>query len=605
MSAAVVSQSGDGSVRHALRRLSPYVLRNIRYYALWAVTTLGYVGTFVAVPVLTGSVVQSAVDGLPREELTFKCALLFAVVITRMIFRYFSRTMVFNAARQVEYEIRNDLYAHLQRLPQSFYFRWRTGDLMSRCVNDLNALRLMLGPGLLSVMQTPVLFISVFIAMAAISPKLSLLVMIPFPLFILIARVFGTSMHLRSLAVQVGLGDMSNQVQESIAGISVVKAYAMEEEQQARFSAAADDLLHRQLKMVRINAGMPMIVGMLPTAAMCILLVFGGEYYKAGEINVGDFITFSVFIFQLIFPTFIMGWVFAMVQRGAAAMQRIDEVLSIEPSIADRDDCEDIDDIRGEIEFRHLSFRYNEDSEIKALDDVSIQVPAGTSIGIVGPMGSGKSTLASLIPRLYEVADGELFIDGVDVNRISLASLRSSIAMVPQDSFLFSMPLADNIAYGMPDAGLEQIRIAAERAQLDKDIDELPGGYGTLVGERGVMLSGGQRQRTALARALALNPSILILDDTLSSVDAETEAAIQRELAEVFVGLTVVVVASRVSTVSECDQIVVLDEGRVAERGTHAELMAMDGLYVLLSEQQRVEELAGTQSQDFEAGVPA
>ena len=605
MSAAVVSQSGDGSVRHALRRLSPYVLRNIRYYALWAVTTLGYVGTFVAVPVLTGSVVQSAVDGLPREELTFKCALLFAVVITRMIFRYFSRTMVFNAARQVEYEIRNDLYAHLQRLPQSFYFRWRTGDLMSRCVNDLNALRLMLGPGLLSVMQTPVLFISVFIAMAAISPKLSLLVMIPFPLFILIARVFGTSMHLRSLAVQVGLGDMSNQVQESIAGISVVKAYAMEEEQQARFSAAADDLLHRQLKMVRINAGMPMIVGMLPTAAMCILLVFGGEYYKAGEINVGDFITFSVFIFQLIFPTFIMGWVFAMVQRGAAAMQRIDEVLSIEPSIADRDDCEDIDDIRGEIEFRHLSFRYNEDSEIKALDDVSIRVPAGTSIGIVGPMGSGKSTLASLIPRLYEVADGELFIDGVDVNRISLASLRSSIAMVPQDSFLFSMPLADNIAYGMPDAGLDQIRIAAERAQLDKDIDELPGGYGTLVGERGVMLSGGQRQRTALARALALNPSILILDDTLSSVDAETEAAIQRELAEVFVGLTVVVVASRVSTVSECDQIVVLDEGRVAERGTHAELMAMDGLYVLLSEQQRVEELAGTQSQDFEAGVPA
>ncbi len=605
MSAAVVSQSGDGSVRHALRRLSPYVLRNIRYYALWAVTTLGYVGTFVAVPVLTGSVVQSAVDGLPREELTFKCALLFAVVITRMIFRYFSRTMVFNAARQVEYEIRNDLYAHLQRLPQSFYFRWRTGDLMSRCVNDLNALRLMLGPGLLSVMQTPVLFISVFIAMAAISPKLSLLVMIPFPLFILIARVFGTSMHLRSLAVQVGLGDMSNQVQESIAGISVVKAYAMEEEQQARFSAAADDLLHRQLKMVRINAGMPMIVGMLPTAAMCILLVFGGEYYKAGEINVGDFITFSVFIFQLIFPTFIMGWVFAMVQRGAAAMQRIDEVLSIEPSIADRDDCEDIDDIRGEIEFRHLSFRYNEDSEIKALDDVSIRVPAGTSIGIVGPMGSGKSTLASLIPRLYEVADGELFIDGVDVNRISLASLRSSIAMVPQDSFLFSMPLADNIAYGMPNAGLKQIRIAAERAQLDKDIDELPGGYGTLVGERGVMLSGGQRQRTALARALALNPSILILDDTLSSVDAETEAAIQRELAEVFVGLTVVVVASRVSTVSECDQIVVLDEGRVAERGTHAELMAMDGLYVLLSEQQRVEELAGTQSQDFEAGVPA
>ncbi|MDP6978278.1 MAG: ABC transporter ATP-binding protein [Myxococcota bacterium] len=605
MSAAVVHVEGDGSVKHALRRLSVYVLRNLRYYAIWAVTTLGYVAAFVAFPMLTGDAIQAAVDGAPREELTVVCVWLFVVVCLRFLFRYYSRTMVFDAAREVEYEMRNDLFAHLQRLPQSFYFNWRTGDLMSRCVNDLNSLRMLLGPGLLSVMQTPVLFISVFAAMAAINLKLALMVMIPFPLFILIARLFGTQMHSRSLAVQVGLGDLSNQAQEAIAGIPVVKAYAMEEEQQTRFLESAEELLHRQLRFVRINAGMPMIVGMLPAAAMCILLVVGGGYYDAGLIDVGDFITFSVFIFQLIFPTFIMGWVFALVQRGAAAMQRIDEVLSVEPSIADAEGAQDVDALRGEIEFRGLSFRYGRDAGAEALDEIDLRVPAGTSIGIVGPMGSGKSTLASLIPRLYEVPRGQLFLDGVDVNEIPLQVLRQSIAMVPQDSFLFSMSLADNIAYGLTETREADVREAAERAQLDKDVDDLPNGYATMVGERGVMLSGGQRQRTALARALALDPRILILDDTLSAVDAETETAIQAQLERVFEGLTVVVVASRVSTVTDCDQIVVLDRGRIVEQGTHEELMALGGLYVLLNEQQREEARARAVGDDAGAGVPA
>jgi ATP-binding cassette subfamily B protein len=575
--------------RSALRRLVAYVRRNKGYYAVWLATTLAYTAGFLAVPWLVGWAYEAYDDDLGADEIARRALWIAGVALATSAVRFFSRTLVFNAGREIEYEIRNDLFSHLERLPRSFYQRWRTGDIMSRCVNDVNAVRLLLGVGLLNVVQTPILYLGAFGMMLTIDAQLALLVLLPYPLFIGIARTLGRSIHHWSLLVQAGLADLSNRLQESIAGIAVVKAYAMEGVTARRFEVANRQLYQRQLKLAAANAAMPAAVMLLPAAAMWLVLVIGGQAIAGGRMQPADFFRFAMLVYQLTFPTVIMGWVVALVQRGAAAMQRIDELLSTPPAIADRPDALALESIRGDIEIRRLTFRFAGDRE-PALSDVSLRVPAGTTLGLVGPVGSGKSTLASLIPRLYEVPDGTVFIDGVDVNRIRLHALRSHIAMVPQESFLFSMTLADNVAFGLETTEPAAVRLAAERAQLAADVSELPDGYDTVVGERGVMLSGGQRQRTALARALALDPRILILDDTLSAVDAQTEAAIQRELSRVFRGRTVVLVSSRVSTVRSADRIVVLDAGRLVESGTHHELLAAGGLYARLAEEQAQEE---------------
>jgi len=585
------------AVRAALRRLWSYARHNLWLYGLWLVTAIGYAALTVAVPLTVGWAVEAVARGLPEPELLRRVLALVGVTLLRGLLRFYSRTLVFNAARQVEYELRNDLFRKLQELPQSFYGRWRTGDLMSRCVNDINAVRMLLGVGALNVVQTPLIYAGSLVAMFQIDWQLALLVLLPYPAFIAIARVFGRAIHHWSLLTQEGLGQLSNQLQEGIAGIAVVKAYGMEPVAARRFDAVNQELFRRQLGNVRANAAMPAVTALLPGASMLVILVAGGAALAEGRLDVARFFAFAMLVYEISWPTFLLGWVVALVQRGAAAMQRLEELLEIQPSI--RDDAAPLatdEPIRGEIELRDLRFAYPGAEGRPALHGISLRIPAGSTLGVVGPIGSGKTTLANLIPRVLEVPPGTLFIDGVDVNQIPLERLRRSIAMVPQDAFLFSLTLAENVAFGRPDASAQEIALAVQRAQLAGDLAELPQGIDTIVGERGIMLSGGQRQRAALARALLLQPRILILDDTLSAVDAGTQAAIQRELEQVFRGRTVIAISHHVSAVRHADQIVVLDAGGIAERGTHEELLRARGLYARLAREEEEEETGSAQA---------
>ena len=512
-----------------------------------------------------------------------------AIALVQGVFLFTQRRVLINMSRHIEYDLRNDFYSHLQKLPFEFYQSHRTGDLMARATNDLSAVRMVVGPALMYSMNTVFAMALIIPIMASISWRLTLLAFMSMPLVAGATHYFSRRIHDRFERVQEYFGTVSNRAQESLAGVRVIRAYTQERAEKISFSRVNREFVDRNLGLIRLSGVFHPILQFFIGLGFIAVLWYGGRLVIGGSITIGEFVKFSLYLGLLVWPMIALGWVINIFQRGMASMGRMNQIMSIEPAIADTGEARDIKEIEGEIEFRNLTFAYN-GTDRASLKDINLRIPAGQTVAFVGAVGSGKSTLMNLVPRLLDAEAGQVLIDGRPIREIPLQVLRSSIGYVPQETFLFSETIAENIAFGVESATEKEIEEAAGQAGIAEDILEFPKGFQTLVGERGITLSGGQKQRTAIARALIRRPRILILDDALSSVDTYTEEKILKHLRRIMRGRTSLIVSHRVSTVKDADLIVVLEDGVIAERGTHDELIARGGLYAELYEKQLLEE---------------
>jgi len=533
--------------------------------------------------------IRGAVNALGREGALFvRFALyLIGLALVKGLFQFWMRVILIGISRDIEYDLRNDLFRHLTRLAPEYYGRTRTGDIMARATNDLNAVRMMLGPGVMYCFETGLTFALAIGIMLSVDWRLAIPAILPAPAVSLAVIFFGRAIHSRFERIQEMFSDISSRVQENLSGVRMVRAFAQERAELRRFEELNRQYISQNLKLVRIQGVFdPLLESLIGLTFLAVLWV-GGEQVLKGRISIGDFVMFNTYMGMLVWPMIALGWVVNLMQRGTASLARINQIMAEQPSIAAPERPVALRTSRGDIEFRGVTIAYN---GVPALDAIDLSVPAGATIAVVGHTGSGKSTLVNLVPRLMDPTAGAVLVDGVDVREFDPGDLRRQVGFVPQETFLFSATIAENIAFGVESATEEQIRRAAEIAGLAGDIADFPEGYQTMVGERGITLSGGQKQRAAIARAILRDPRILILDDALSSVDTLTEERILNELAGVMRGRTVILISHRVSTVRQADHIVVLERGRIVEQGTHAELVEAGGYYADLSQKQTLEE---------------
>ena len=560
-----------------LRAVQSYMLRRAPTL-LFGVALIIISNLIALVPPL---ILQNVIDGLSRHEdvgsLTRSALLIVGIALGAGAFQFSSRFVVNSVSRRVEYEMRRDLFRHFQRLDLAYFQQRKIGDLVARATNDLSQVRQMLGPGLSNLTNAIVALVVTGVAMVTIDPQLTLYSLTVMPLITLLFVFVSGGIRRRYRLVQDQFGEVSARAQENFSGIRVVKAYAQEQEELADFNRINAEYVRRSISFARLNSLLWPTMYFISGLAVAILLWRGGMDVISGRITLGRLVRFNTYLAALSWPMISLGWTVNLIQQGTASLSRITEVNEAPPAIDDGAQTRaDAIPTRGEVDFRHVSLSYG---ERETLRDITIHVPAGSSLAIVGPTGAGKSSLVNLLARVYDVTSGSVEIDGHDVRTIPLVELRRSLGYVPQENFLFSLSIRENVGFGAPDLTEEQMLDALEISQLSGDVTDFPAGVETMIGERGVTLSGGQKQRAGIARAIAKDPLILVLDDSLSSVDTHTEAAILRGLRDVMEGRTSIVIAHRISTIKNFDQIIVLDGGRIVERGTHLDLLALGGLY--------------------------
>lgn len=570
-----------------MSRLTPYLREHRARISLGFVSCLLTNAFLVANPWIIKYAINGLEESVTREKLTYYAEVLVTFTLAQGFFRFWMRHLLIGVSRDIEYSLRNDLFRHLEKLPVSFFQKNKTGDLMSRATNDLSNVRMLVGPGIMYTANTILTAAFTVVLMLKIDWRLTLVALLPLPLVSYSVRHFGRHIHDLTEESQARLADLSARVQESMSGIRVVKAFVQEDFEIAEFDRMNRTLVDKNRELIRITSVFYPTMQFLIGVAVVIVLWYGGRQVMRSEITLGDFVAFTVYLGMLAWPMIAFGWVVNLLERGRASMERLNYIYGAPPGIEDAPDVVSSIDVEGEVEFRNLNFAYN---GVPTLRNISLRIPKGKTVAIVGATGSGKSTLVQLIARLYNAPPRSVFIDGMPIEKIPLHKLRRAIGFIPQDTFLFGETIRENIAFGVESASDAEIRRAAEISNILGDVEGFPNRFQTIVGERGITLSGGQKQRTAISRAVIRDPKILILDDALSSVDTYTEEQILHQLKEVMRDRTSIIISHRVSTVKEADEIVVLEHGAIVERGTHDELLRRDGYYAELHRRQLLEE---------------